>query len=54
MSKYVKLFLSGLKYTAYLSVGTLGAAFGYLHYINTQIGPMEIDRETITKYYIKE
>jgi hypothetical protein len=53
MKKYLKLLGSGLKYAGYLTLGTTAIAFGYLQYINSQIGPIEIDRQLSTKYYVK-
>lgn len=54
MSRYVKLLLKSLKYAGILTGVTAAGAYGYLQYINSVIGPIEIDREVSTKFYQEE
>jgi hypothetical protein len=54
MKKYLRLVGKGLKYSAGLFVGTGVLGLGYLRYINSQLGPIEIDKDGFTKHYIQE
>lgn len=43
MQRYLKLALKSLKIAASLGGVTLLGAFSYLQYINSKLGPLEID-----------
>lgn len=45
MKKHLKGIANGIKYAAYLGLGTVIAGFGYLQYINTQIGGIQVNRD---------
>lgn len=51
MSKFFKTFLHGVKYAVYLGGATVVGGFGYLTYINSRIGGIDVDKEITTKYY---
>jgi hypothetical protein len=51
MSKFFKTFLHGIKYAVYLGGVTVVGGFGYLTYINSKIGGIDVDKEITTKYY---
>jgi len=46
-----KLMMSGVKYAFYMGTATATAGLGYLIYINSKIGNIDIDKEITTKYY---
>ena len=54
MQKYLKTLGSGLKYAAYLGLGSVAVGFGYLQYINSQIGPIDVNRDETTKFYMSQ
>ena len=42
----------GLKYISYVGVASLTLSFGYLQYVNSQVGPIDLNKELLVKYYI--
>ena len=54
MSKYVKIFAQGIKYSLYFGLATFTGSLFYLQYINYKIGNIEIDRQAMIKYYTDE
>jgi hypothetical protein len=51
MKRTAKFLLSGIKYALYMGTATATASLGYLFYINSKIGNIDIDKEITTKYY---
>lgn len=54
MKKYLKPLLKGVKFAGYLCAGTSVLAFSYLQYVNSQVGPIDINKEVFIDHYIKE
>jgi hypothetical protein len=51
MNRYVKMIGRGIKYAGITLVGGLTLSFGYLQYINSQIGGIVIDKDDLVEYY---
>lgn len=43
----------GIKYSLYLGGATITASAIYLQYVNSQLGSIDVDRESVTNYYAK-
>jgi hypothetical protein len=54
MKRYLKPLYRGLKYAGILFTGTSIAALGYLQYVNSQVGPIDINKEVFIDHYMKE
>ena len=44
--------LTGLKYASFLGGGTLVLGYGYLQYVNSYIGGIDIDKEMFIKHHM--
>jgi hypothetical protein len=44
MKKMAKLIAGGMKYALYMGTATATVGLGYLFYINSKIGSIEIDK----------
>lgn len=51
MKRAAKLLFSGVKYALYMGTITATGSLGYLFYINSKIGSIDIDKEITTKFY---
>lgn len=51
MKKVAKIIGSGVKYALYMGTATATLGIGYLFYINSKIGNIDIDKEITTKFY---
>ena len=43
----------GLKYISIVGAASLALSFGYLQYVNSQVGPIDVNKEFLVKYYIE-
>ena len=52
MKKYLRLFGKGLKYAGYLFGTTASLGLCYLQFVNSQVGPIDIDKQAFIKHYM--
>ena len=53
MRRFTKLLGKGLKYVAYVGVGSFGLSMAYLKYINSQVGEIYMNKDILVKYYME-
>lgn len=54
MRRYLKLLATSAKYAGILVAGTATVGLTYLQYINSQVGPIDIDKQRFMKYHTEE
>ena len=53
MRRYMKMAGKGLKYMAYVGVGSFSLSMVYLKYINSQVGEIYTNKDILVKYYME-
>lgn len=51
MNKFFGLARTGLKYTFYCTTAISISAYAYLQYVNSQLGPIRIDKDNALNFY---
>ena len=54
MRRISKIVGGGLKYAALTLTGGLTLSFGYLQFINRQVGSIEVDKQDLIKFYMEK